>query len=53
MSSQNEEVPQTENPGEGKKRGYETPPKSSKLIPPSSLTIHVDTPKTIGETKYA
>jgi hypothetical protein len=27
------------------------PPKSSKLIPPSSLIVHTDTPKTTGETK--
>jgi hypothetical protein len=50
-SSQNEEVPQIENPGVETERRSGTPPKSSQSTPPSSSTVHVDTPKTTGETK--
>jgi hypothetical protein len=50
-SSQNKEVPQTENPGEETERRSGTPPESSQSTPPSSSTVHVDTPKTTGETK--
>jgi hypothetical protein len=50
-SSQNEEVPQTENLGVETERNSGTPPKSNQYTPPSSSTVHVDTPKTIGETK--
>jgi hypothetical protein len=51
MSSQKVEVTKIENPGTKIEKRSETPPKSSKSIPPSSSTIHTDIPKTIGETK--
>jgi hypothetical protein len=50
-SSQNKEVPQTENPGVEAEKASETPPESSQSTPPSPSTIHIDTPKTTGETK--
>jgi hypothetical protein len=51
-SSQKAEASQSKNLGYETSSKSKTPPNLSQMIPPSSLTIHFDIPKTTRETQY-